>query len=346
MLEKEIIIKCSNIIREYPPILSITSIRNDISQNKRFDTLLDVKTETRVIQFIVKVKGILKRPLPLNLFFENISKDDFPLIMAEHINSSIAEELICKKINFVDCQGNIFMNIPGKIYIEVTGKNKKIQREKQTTILFNPKGMQLLSVLINNENLLANSLRNLQKIAGISLERAYRVMKELKENGYVVKIAKDKLVFDNKRNLIEKWLANYSERLRPKLLIGTYKISSHADIHKIAELLKGKKLGFAFGGGTGGEILTDYYRSGCMDIFIREEQSDEIIKELKLLPAKDYNVRLFKLFSKDIIFNNEQKESPLVLPLLIYAELLFMGTNREIETAKIIYNKYLKDKFE
>jgi len=64
------------------------------------------------------------------------------------------------------------------------------------------------------------------------------------------------------------------------------------------------------------------------------------------LPAKDYNLRLFKLYSNEIIFWNDRIEYPLVLPLLIYAELLFMGTNREIETAKIIYNKYLKEKFE
>ena len=345
MLEKEIINKCSDILKDYPPVRKI-NILHDISSKNKESNRIKVLTDNGAIVFMTKVKGILKRPLPLGFFFENVPQNMFPLIMAEYINSSIAQDLILKNINFIDCQGNIFINIPAKIYIEVTGKNKEIQREKQTTILFNPKGMQLLSVLINNENLLANSLRNLQKIAGISLERAYRVMKELKENGYVVKIAKDKLVFDNKRNLIEKWLTNYSERLRPKLLIGTYKISSHADIHKIAELLKGKKLGFAFGGGTGGEILTDYYRSGCMDIFIREEQSDEIIKELKLLPAKDYNLRLFKLYSNEIIFWNDRIEYPLVLPLLIYAELLFMGTNREIETANMIFENYLKDKFE
>ena len=105
-------------------------------------------------------------------------------------------------------------------------------------------------------------------------------------------------------------------------------------------------MSFAFGGETGAEILTDYYRANCLDIFIDEEQNNEIINELKLLPAKDYNLRLFKLFSDKIIYCNKQNEYPLILPLLIYADLLYIGNNRELESAKIIFDKYLKHKFE
>lgn len=334
LLKKDIICKCLQILKGFPPIKSIYH---------RTGHSLQITTGSDSFLFKFEVKGILKRPLPLNLFFENISKDKIPLILAEYINSSIANELINNRVNFVDCQGNVFLDIPGKIYIQVKGRKNKKQKEKQSTILFNPKGLQLLTILLNEEVLLNNSLRSLQKKAGISLERTSKVINELKENGYILQTKKNYYKFHNKKELLEKWLLNFGERLRPKLLIGTYKISPETDVQKIAQILKNKKIDFALGGETGAEVLSHYYRAGNIDLFIPEQQLLEVIKFLKLVPASESNVRLFNLFTKEIIFKDNSFSVPLVLPILIYAELLFQENDRAIETADIIYNKYVKE---
>lgn len=342
MLEKDIINICIGILHKYSPLQKITYQENKFNKNRRNDGYLKLKADSGFTQFVVEVKRILKRPLPLNLFFENISRDKIPLIMAEYINSSIASELIKKRINFIDCQGNIFINIPNKIYIEVKGKKQEKQKEKQSTILFNPKGMQLLSILLNDESLLNNSLRNLQKMSGISLERTSKVIKELKENGYIWETKKNYFKFRNKKVIFERWIENYGERLRPKLLIGTYRISSKTSFQKIAQILKNKNLSFAYGGETGAEILSNYFQAGCIDLFIPEEQSVNVIEHLKLAPAKEYNVRLFNLYSEEIIFPDKSINIPTVIPILVYAELLYQENDRATEAADIIFNKYIK----
>ncbi|MCK4655018.1 MAG: hypothetical protein KAU01_11305 [Candidatus Cloacimonetes bacterium] len=342
MLEKDIVNKCIQIIKKYSPIKTISTKEINTYQNKRTDAFLNVTTDSGLVQFVVEVKRILKRPLPLNLFFENISEDKIPLIMAEYVNSSIADELIRKQVNFVDCQGNIFINIPGKIYIDVKGNKPEKQKEKQPTILFNPKGMQLLTILLNDESLLNNSLRSLQNMAGISLERTSKVMHELKENGYIWQTKKNNFKFRNKKVIFERWLENYGERLRPKLLLGTYRISPTM-WQQTADILKINNFKSVFTGGFGAEMLTQYYQAKIMDIFITENEVAKVKNKLRLLPAEDYNLRLFNLFSDEIIFKYNGEN--IAHPLLIYAELIYQGGDRELETAEIIYNRYLKDLF-
>ena len=70
LAEREIIDKCVKIIKSYSPIQAITSKEIITTQNRRSDTLLEVTTDRGSIQFLVEVKGILKRPLPLNLFLK------------------------------------------------------------------------------------------------------------------------------------------------------------------------------------------------------------------------------------------------------------------------------------
>ena len=345
--ENNILNQCLDRFRFLLPIKDIKVKKTEINDNnRRIDGLLEVMTEKGKSSFVFEVKRIIKRPIPFQLYQYQKNIDKNFILFAEYVNPSIAEDLKNHNVNFIDCQGNIFIHVPNHLYIDVQGNKLRIQKEKEVTAIFQPKGLQLLLLLLTREEALNLSLRELARISGNSLGRTSTIMKELKSRGYVLETAKNKYEFQEKKKLFDKWLENYGERLRPKLLIGTYRISSKKDIREINNILTEKKLNYAFGGGTGAEVLTNYYRANYIDIYIWEEQGDKIIKELKLLPAKDYNLRLFKLYSNEIIFRDYKIEYQLVLPLLIYAELLYIGNNRELETAKIIFDKYLKDKFE
>ncbi len=248
-------------------------------------------------------------------------------------------------MNFIDSQGNAFLNIPNQIYVDVQGNILKISKEKQATAIFQPKGLQLLPLLLTHEDASNYSLRDLAQMSGISLGRSGTIIKELKGTGFIIKSSRNKFEIHNKKKLFEKWVENYGERLRPNLLIGTYKISSKMDIQKIAQILKNSTIDFAFGGETGAEILSQYLKAGCIDLFIPEEKTMDVIKHLKLAPAKEYNMRLFNLYSDRLILQDKSFSVQLVLPIMMYAELLFQGNNRAIETAEMIFDKYIKEMF-
>jgi hypothetical protein len=76
-----------------------------------------------------------------------------------------------------------------------------------------------------------------------------------------------------------------------------------------------------------------------LTIYTAEEWND-LIRNYRLVPDKQGNVKVFKKFWK----HDEVNENA-VHPLLAYADLMNKGDRRCTETAQRIYDEYLQDKF-
>ncbi|MFH1941241.1 MAG: type IV toxin-antitoxin system AbiEi family antitoxin [bacterium] len=348
MLEEKIFNTCIEQLRLLPLIRKVTKRQSPTVKDTRVDAFLDLLTEKGTIQLAVEIKGVLKRPLPQHLAVMKNTLNIPLLLMSEYINPSIAEDLKRNRIHFIDCQGNAFIHIQDYLYVDIQGRKLLIPREKQATTLFQPTGLQLLFVLLTNPKQLNASIRTLKNDAGISYGQAQAGMKELNEKGLLIKSKERQYKFKDKKALFERWLSHYVDRLRPKLILGVFKIAPSVEF-KIPEtlslLFKNESNVFAIGGGLGADILIHYYRGPTTEIFIQPGLLERVKTGLKLIPAKDTNVTLLKLFSPRIIFK-EAIQSPVVHPLLIYAELLYQGGSRALETAEMIYNMYLKQKFD
>ena len=100
-------------------------------------------------------------------------------------------------------------------------------------------------------------------------------------------------------------------------------------------------------------LVTDYVTPPMadlmkkMDIFFMDTAGNAYINKLplyvfikgnKLHKANDGDVEILKLFRK---FKYEVADQGIAPPLLVYADLIATGDDRNIETAGIIYDKYL-----
>ncbi|MFQ5791348.1 MAG: type IV toxin-antitoxin system AbiEi family antitoxin, partial [Acidobacteriota bacterium] len=66
------------------------------------------------------------------------------------------------------------------------------------------------------------------------------------------------------------------------------------------------------------------------------------IESMKWLPETRGLVTILRQFSGEIVFRERAHlKSPIAHPLLIYAELLFQGQERALETARMVYDRYL-----
>src|SRR5690606_24444300 len=96
--------------------------------------------------------------------------------------------------------------------------------------------------------------------------------------------------------------------------------------------INNKNIKFYFGGEPGGELLTGHLRPKDYIIYTDEEIST-VAKELKLVPDETGSIELYSKFWTDsLILKNEYTS----LTLVVYADLLGTGNDRNIETAKII----------
>ncbi|MET3115321.1 hypothetical protein AAKU52_003070 [Pedobacter sp. CG_S7] len=64
--------------------------------------------------------------------------------------------------------------------------------------------------------------RTLARATGVALGNIKNIILGLKQAGFILQINEKEMVLQNKRSLLERWIAGYKETLKPLLLIGKY----------------------------------------------------------------------------------------------------------------------------
>ena len=84
--------------------------------------------------------------------------------------------------------------------------------------------------------------------------------------------------------------------------------------------------------------MTDYLVPAELTIYTTETRT-ELIKNLKLIPDPFGKLKAYRKFWQ---FKEEAEYK--VPPVLVYADIVNSGDTRNIETAQMIYDKYIKGK--
>jgi hypothetical protein len=132
--------------------------------------------------------------------------------------------------------------------------------------------------------------------------------------------------------------------LRPKLLVGRFQ-PPEQDLGQTLERFKRvtgpKRVAWALTGGFAADLLIRHFRGDQLGFFVSEWSAD-FTKSLKWLPSSAGPVTVLRQFSPLVVFTPKQSvEVPVAHPLLVYAELISQGRERELETAKLLYGRYL-----
>ena len=267
-----------------------------------------------------------------------------PLLLSNYIPLNLAERLVHTGVNFADAAGNVYLNWPDKLHIQIQGRKPKQIAEAKSERLTQPSGLRVLYALLTQPPENWGAYRDIAKTSGVALGSIAVVMRELKAKGYLVQEGRDKWRLTQKRKLLDLWVEGYGARLRPNLLIGRYQ-PGEANLEQTLQILRreleDKKLSWAITGGFAADILTRHFRGEQLSFFAQEWPLD-LTRRLKWLPSDRGPVTVLRKFSPVVAFNLETPRSQSVAhPLLVYAELIFQGRERELETAKIVYDKYL-----
>ena len=196
---------------------------------------------------------------------------------------------------------------------------------------FQPAGLQLIYTLLCNPGLENKPYRLMADKADIANGAVTLVIRDLKKLGYLLDLGKKGRKLIRKEELLQRWINLYAELLKPKLLIGRYN-TDNLDWWKQEKVITKDTL---LGGETAAAILTRYLKPQKHTIYTGENHV-KLLLQLKLKTAEDGNVELVKKFwNFDDLFDKDN----LVNPVLIYADLIATGDKRNLETAKIIYDK-------
>jgi len=250
------------------------------------------------------------------------------LVITDRLNKKTAEELRLNGFNYLDTAGNAFIK-SDKLLIYIEGRKAKVLNNKGQARTFQEAGLKLLLLLITNPETINYSYRDLAEKTGIALGSVSNIFKELENNHFLLKI-NNKKVLKKQDEIIERWVVAYKEILKPRSF--RKKMRALDKVFNINDILNAKDLKLFVGGEPGGQILTNYLKPQDYIIYTNEETS-KIAKELKLVPDESGNIEIYNKFWLDSIVLKNKDAAP---PLVVYADLLSTGNNRNIETAKLI----------
>lgn len=317
----------------------------------RWDGELTLKTRHDSFSYVFEVKTNLRPQTIKHLLVEaDLDRNQWGktkklLILADYVNPHLAHQLKEAGVNFIDTAGNLFLKWEPKLYLYVEGKKPPSFPTEKPTRLFQASGLTMLLGLLLGPESVNHPYRQLAELNGIALGTVGWVMRDLRQNGYLEPVGKDRVRLVRRNELLERWVQGYAHRLRPKALAGQFNALSK-DLDAALEAFQGyaqeREIRWGLTGGFGADELLHHYRGQALTIFVETWPPASQVA-LEWIPVEGGPITILKQFSPRVFTKMQQPgHYPVVHPMLVYAELLYRGSDREVETARMIYKEFLE----
>jgi len=259
------------------------------------------------------------------------------IVLAETIAPKIRQSLKQHGINYMDAAGNACI-IHNKIFVYLEGQKPMLIIAANKAKAFSKTGLKVIYQFLEHPDLINTSIRNISDQTVVSLDTVHKTIIGLKEAGFLIKVDNKIFLWNNLKELLDKWMEEFETRLKPGLHIGNFKFSKEDDFYNW-EKLQFKNENTCWGGEPAGELLTGFLKPETLTLYTNEFKSD-LIKNYKIIPDEKGYIKVYQKFWKQINLNNNTAPA-----LLVYTDLVNTGNKRNIETAQKIYEQKLQNKF-
>lgn len=257
------------------------------------------------------------------------------LLAAPYVGAPLGESLEEQGINFIDRYGNCYLRIGDQFVARVQGKTppKPPARSKAMRAA----GFQVMFALLAEPELVGASQRDIAAAAGTSRQPVADLLERLREERALVKRRRKYAWVDGPSSgLLERWVAGYSSMLRPKLMVGRFRLPVR-EPQEVEQWLQGHLELVRYGGTAGAYRLEPHYR-GALTVAHLGPPSEELRRRLKAVPARDGEL----VWMRHIGQASQKGETPdTVHPLLVYSELVSDPDPRAGEAADLIRERRL-----
>lgn len=330
-MEKDILYNAIENFSKYAAFNLEVSSLSSYSNTDRYDGELLLKSKKKIFNFafLVKVKLTFSKISTIDQLNDG---ENNIILISDYIPKLLKTHLKRKNISYLDLAGNAFITNDKGVFIYLeTNKNLRFTIGKSNRA-FSKSGLKVVYQILINDQVINMSYRDIGELSKVSIDTVGKVIKELLRDDYLIRLNKKTLKVKNKERLFQEWVTIFNKLLRPKLKQRNFKLKNF----KINTLLKTSSLD-TIGGELAAESLSNYLIAEKAIIYTNEPFVD-VALQMQLMPATNGSIILVEKF-----WNNKLSDTVEVHPILIYADLLDNPKPRNLEAAKIIYNKYVKD---
>ena len=253
------------------------------------------------------------------------------LVVARYVQPMVYETLRTAGINFADTAGNYqIRHTKGKgiiFQLSHTGEKAPTTLNKSYPI-FQEAGLKVIFFLLQDDNNISKTVREIKEQCAVSLGTVKNVLDELEDRKFVLTTKKKRTLRD-KRRLLDLWVENYHQVLKPKLLIkrlGFRDAKSKEQWDKIT-----LPEGMYWGGECAAYQIDGYLTPQKFEIY-----TDLAFGNLMKTGA-------VHTIEGEIVMYQKFWKAGKMPAILIYADLLGDGNSRSIEAANKLLNDELPD---
>jgi hypothetical protein len=302
-------------------------------QNGRADALLTIQTPDHPIHFEAEIKGVVDRFKTLTLIREPGTLTYPILLVAPYITKEIAAQ--CRELDlpFIDEAGNAYIKAPGLlVYIVGQARPERTQEKPEFTALTTG-GLKIVFALLNQKTIAPQTYRELATFAKVALGTVGPVLTNLQNRGFLTPAELGPRRILDKKRLEDEWVAHYPIKLRPKLNARRF-TAAKEEWYRDVDI---EQYDACWGGEVAAEKLTGYLKPLKITIYTRKNP-DQLIVENRLRPDVNGDIEILEAFWA---VDTELQMDGVAPALLVYADLLTTTNPRNIETARLIYDRYL-----
>src|SRR5690606_4084812 len=302
----------------------------DYNKDKGIDGELDIIVNNQRIIMVVEVKKEVKHHQLLNILDYNNKFNNF-LLVAERLYPKVKKELREHQVNYLEGNGNVYINKENLFLYIDTNKTEKPQKGKGNRA-FTKTGLKVLFQFLLEPQLINQTQRDIAEITNVALGNIPLIINGLLETNFILKLNKNEYVINNYVELLNKWIAEYEQTLKPTIFKQRVKFQKDNTDWKNIQFKPEKTV---WGGEPAGDIITDHLRPEKFTIYTKETNKD-LMLNYKLIPDEEGNIWVYEMFWTNTPNNNIAPKQ------LIYTDLMIAHDKRCTETAKIIFNEHIK----
>jgi hypothetical protein len=257
------------------------------------------------------------------------------LLFSPYVSQPVAQLVASHNIGFVDQAGNCHISIDRDYVAHIEGRRPPLPPLHGRGL--GARSYQVLFALLARPDLGGAPIRSLAEAAGVGKTAAADLMQRLREEGLLLRDkAGSRIVHPGV--LLDRWVAGYADKLRPRLLVGRFRGAiSEPRIFEQAVETTLTDFEWAWGGATAGYRLTQHYQSATTTLHVAAPTA-RMQRQLGLLPSKDGPIVILGTPGR---LGLEGPAPHVAHPLLVYSELVLEGDERALEAASEIRGQFL-----
>ncbi len=266
---------------------------------------------------------------------------DYQMLFTNYVTVKLAEQLQERGIWFADGQGNVHVDISGKLLLHVVGKRPP-QVSTPKGQHFSKTGAKVLHYLLKHGPRIRGTYRDMRAAVGVSIDKIGKLIRELEQDGAMQMHGHgDYQILDSNR-VLHLWGEAYAAKLMPSLLLGRYATADKSDfdflIREAGDELDGQAV---VGGEVAADILTGHLRPNFLRLYVPEDRARDVRRRLRLAPSERGTVELCRRYSPEITGEQDVQGVTIADPAFVYAELMAAGDDRLAETAMRLRQEHL-----